>query len=306
MAVPKYNEFMPYIMDCLSDGMIHSIHEVRAFCAVTCSLSEDDKKETLPSGAIVYYDRISWAKTYLKKAGLLDSPSRATYRLTEEGMKATKFGTKNVTLEYLQQYESFREFCQKPLKQEKLNNKQAELVKESSPQDMIAEALNTINQNLADELMVEVMKLSDYQFEGLVVKLLIKMGYVSKLNESLFKTKKSGDEGIDGIVTSDRLGFDAIYTQAKQWKQDAVVGRPEIQRFLGALAGQGATKGLYITTAKFSKDAIRYAEKNLQSKIILIDGEKLMQLMIEYNLGVSTTKSFELKRVDYDFFNEDM
>ncbi len=306
MAVPKYNEFMPYIMDCLSDGMIHSIHEVRAFCAVACSLSEDDKKETLPSGAIVYYDRISWAKTYLKKAGLLDSPSRATYRLTEEGMKATKFGTKNVTLEYLQQYESFREFCQKPLKQEKLNNKQAELVKESSPQDMIAEALNTINQNLADELMVEVMKLSDYQFEGLVVKLLIKMGYGSKLNESLFKTKKSGDEGIDGIVTSDRLGFDAIYTQAKQWKQDAVVGRPEIQRFLGALAGQGATKGLYITTAKFSKDAIRYAEKNLQSKIILIDGEKLMQLMIEYNLGVSTTKSFELKRIDYDFFNEDM
>lgn len=145
-----------------------------------------------------------------------------------------------------------------------------------------------------------------YDFERLIVQLLIKMGYGSlQLNKNAV-TKKSGDEGIDGIVTADKFGFDSIYTQAKRWKTDAVIGSPEIQKFLGALAGQGATKGLFITTAKFAKSAYEYAQKQLHSKIVLVDGMRLMQLMIEYNLGVSTVASYEVKRVDYDFFSNDV
>ena len=163
-----------------------------------------------------------------------------------------------------------------------------------------------MNASLADDLMAEVMRISPYDFERLVVRLLIKMGYGPlKLNAEAV-TKESGDEGIDGIVTADKFGFDSVYIQAKQWKPDATVSRPEIQKYLGALVGQGATKGLFITTSKFTKGAIEYANKQFTTKIVLVDGEQLANLMIEYNLGVSTVETYEVKRVDYDFFNEDV
>ena len=166
-------------------------------------------------------------------------------------------------------------------------------------------AMNQLNSSLADALLIEVMKMTPYEFEKLVVKLLIKMGYGSAELSLNSVTKLSGDEGVDGMVAADRLGFDVIYTQAKQWKPDSVVGRPEIQKFLGALAGQGVAKGIFITTAKVSSEAREYVAKQLLQKIVLIDGKRLMELMIEYNLGVSVENLYTVKKLDTDFFTED-
>lgn len=306
MAVPKYNEFFPAFLDCLADGEIHTLKEIRAYCAEAFSLSDEDRQMTLPSGQNMLHDRVGWARTYLKKAGLIDSPSRANFCITDEGKKAVAKGTSCVTLEYLQQYDAFSEFCHTGSKSTLQDMSDPQDKKENSPQEAISDALATINASLADDLLTEILKMTPYEFETLVVRLLIKMGYGSKQSNMSTVTKKSGDEGIDGIVTSDKFGFDAIYTQAKLWKPDSVVGRPEVQKFLGALAGQGASKGLFITTAHFSKEATQFAEKQLHSKIVLIDGDELTKLMIEYNLGVSVVTTYEVKRIDYDFFNEDM
>lgn len=169
---------------------------------------------------------------------------------------------------------------------------------------MLDTAVKKLNASLADDLLDEIMKINPYSFEKLVVDLLFKMGYGKPKDNPDAVTQKSGDEGIDGIVSADKFGFDSIYIQAKQWKTDSTVSRPEIQKFLGALAGQGATKGIFITTAQFSKEAKAFANKQLHSKIILVDGQELAELMIEYNLGVSTNRVYEVKRIDTDYFNE--
>ncbi len=307
MAVPQYYEFFPSFMACLKDGSVHSLKEIRAYCAKAFALTDEDMKVTTASGVILFHDRVGWARTYLKKAGLIESPSRSNFRLTEEGLKAIRNGTQQITLHYLMQYDSFMQFYRPAKKGDTaIVSHVDDSTKLKSPQEAISDALNELHSSLADDLMGEVMKFSAYEFEALVLKLLVKMGYGSDTSGQAVVTKKSGDEGIDGVVTSDRFGFDAIYIQAKQWNQDSTVGRPEIQKFLGALAGQGATKGIYITTARFSKEARQFAEKQLHSKIVLVDGEKLMNLMIEYNLGVSVMATYEVKRIDYDFFNEDV
>lgn len=165
-------------------------------------------------------------------------------------------------------------------------------------------ALSELNSDLADELTAEIMKISPYEFERLVAKLLIAMGYGTMEGNPDAVTKKSGDEGIDGVVSADKFGFDSIYIQAKQWQPDSVVGRPEVQKFLGALAGQGASKGIFITTAKYSREAAEFAAKQLHSKIVLVDGKQLAKLMIEYDLGVSSVATYKIKRIDSDFFDE--
>ncbi len=307
MAVPKYYEFFSPFMACLRDGEVHTLKEVRTYCAHAFSLTEDDLKEVLPSGATVFKDRVGWARTYLKKAGLLYSPSRSNFQLTQAGRKAVQDGTDQITLDYLKQFDSFQQFYCPAKKNESASMSVESGGEEScSPQEAISDALKELHSSLADDLMAEVMKLSSTEFEALVVKLLVKMGYGSGISGQALVTKKSGDEGIDGIITADRFGFDAVYIQAKQWNHDSVVSRPEIQKFLGALAGQGATKGIYMTTARFSKEAQQFAEKQLHSKIVLVDGAALMNLMIEYNLGVSVMATYEVKRIDYDFFTEDM
>ena len=306
MAVPKYNEFFPAFIECLGDGKVHSLQEIREYCIKAFDLTEEDLQQRLKSGQILVTNRVAWAKTYLKKAGLIDSPERAMLCLTEEGKKAYEAGAEKVTLEYLQQYSSFQEFSHAGRKNEnQVSQVSSVSEEEKSPQELIEYAMDQLNSSLADMLMSEVMKMDPFAFEQLVVKLLVRMGYGSS-NLSLSKaTKKSGDEGIDGIVTADRFGFDVIYTQVKQWKTDAVIGRPEIQKFLGALAGQGATKGIFITTSRFSNEARAFVDKQLGTKIVLVDGKDLMDLMIEFNLGVSVIDTYEVKRVDYDFFTED-
>lgn len=301
MAIPKYDEFMPKIIACLGDGGIHTLKELIAFCEDAFHLADEERQQRLAEGQLVIANRIGWAKTYLKKAGLIESPARGKYKLTPIGQKACQEGAECVTLTYLRQFDSFNEFFNKGIK----SNSRTEEIHQS-PQELLEDAVSQINDTLADDLLTEIMKLSPYNFESLVVRLLIKMGYGSMQFNADAVTKKSGDEGIDGIVTADKFGFDSIYIQAKKWNTDTVVSRPEIQKFLGALVGQGATKGVFITTAKFSSGAYEYAKKQLNTKIVLIDGVRLTNLMIEYNLGVSVIETYEIKRIDYDFFNEDI
>ena len=305
ISVPKYYEFIPFIIKFLSDNQTKTIKEITEYCATEFDLSESDRNEKLPSGKTKIYDRVGWAKTYLKKAGLIESPKRGTVCLTKAGHEAFKNSNSNVTLEYLSNFDAFTQF------RNRSNNKKREeqlfeysQIKNESPQEQIELALQELNDELISELMVEVSKISPYEFEKLVVRLLIKMGYGDMEENKDAVTKKSDDEGIDGIVSADKFGFDSIYIQAKQWKSDNSIGRPEIQRFLGALAGQGASKGIFITTSQFSKGAVEFASKQLHSKIVLVDGRQLAKLMIEYNLGVSTIATYEVKRIDSDFFDE--
>ena len=305
MSVPQYYEFMPSIIRCLGDGEIHTLKELVVYCTNDMKLTDEDTAETLSSGENTLHNRVSWAKTYLKKAGLIVSPKRACFILSDEGRKAYDKGADCVTLKYLEQFDAFVAFKGKSTSNNESTD-DASVIETTSPQEQIESALKELNEELAGDLMTEIMKMTPYEFERLVVKLLIKMGYGKPEENKDAVTAKSGDEGIDGIVSSDKFGFDSIYIQAKQWKNDSTVGRPEIQKFLGALAGQGATKGIFITTAKFSKEAEAFAAKQLHSKIVLVDGERLTKLMIEFDLGVSTVHAYLVKRIDSDFFSDDV
>ena len=304
VAVPKYNELMPYVIQALGDGNIHTIKELEAFCVDALQLSVEDRQKMLPSGQkTALINRLNWAKTYLQKAGLVVTPKRGNHQLTDLGKKAFADGPEKVTLNYLKQFDSYNEFMAIKKEDGKIVSA-VEEVETKSPQDMLDEAISQMNASLADDLMTEIMKISSYEFERLVVRLLLKMGYGTlQLNKEAV-TQKTNDEGIDGIVTADKFGFDSVYIQAKQWKKDSTVSRPEVQKFLGALVSKGASKGLFITTSTFTKGAIDCAKEVKPQK--LVDGEQLAKLMIEYNLGVSTVETYEVKRVDYDFFNEDV
>ena len=304
MAVPKYYEYFPAVMECLKDGKPHTSKETLEFCASFFNLTQEDLNEKIQSGQTIVSNRIGWARTYLTKAGLIEKTQRGVYSLTQEGKKVAKGGCEKVTYDFLTQYSAFNDFANRTFN--KKDNKQNKLedVDDESPEEMLDSAVKKLNASLADDILEEIMKISPYSFEKLVVDLLFKMGYGKPKDNPDAVTQKSGDEGIDGIVSADKFGFDAIYIQAKQWKTDSTVSRPEIQKFLGALAGQGATKGIFITTAQFSKEAKAFANKQLHSKIILVDGQELAALMIEYNLGVSINRVYEVKRIDTDYFNE--
>lgn len=306
MAVPKFYELMPSIINCLGDGKIHTVKELTAYCADAFQLSDEDRTETISSGQNRLHNRVGWAKAYLVKAGLIESPQRAHFNLTELGRNAFQQGADHVTLEYLNQFDSFRDFRGHSLHNSE-NGQKIQVSDLESPQERIESALNELNDDLVEDLMSAIMKISPYDFERLVVKLLIKMGYGTMEENKDAVTPRSGDEGIDGIVSADKFGFDSIYIQAKQWKKDDLVSRPEIQKFIGALATtQGATKGIFITTSDFTKGAVEIITKQTQNKIVLVNGKQLAKLMIEYDLGVSTVATYCVKRIDSDFFSEDI
>lgn len=301
MAVPKYYEMYKSFLKVLIDGEIHSIQEEKQQVISDFNLSEEQTTELLPSGRQSIFDnRIGWCRTYLKKAGLIESPSRGQYRITDSGIKV--YNENEVVNDYvLRQFPAFLKFKGED------SHKDKEVIEsksdEETPQETLDRVFKELNLSLANELLAEICKMDPYRFETLVVELLIKMGY-GRLQYGSQATKKSGDEGIDGIVTADKLGFDSIYIQAKRFK-DNTVGRPDIQKFVGALAGQGAQKGIFITTSSYTKEAIAFVEKNLNYKIVLIDGTRLAELMIEYELGVSTQYTYHVKQIDSDYFLED-
>lgn len=304
MSVPTYDKFYPAIIICLKDGKEHKKDEVREFCASYFKLSEEDKHQTLEvSGQTRFDNRMSWGISYIKKAGLVEVPKRGIYKLTADGLKAYKNGPEKVTNEYLSQFPGYQDFktIKKKEKEEIVPTEKS--TPETTPEDMIRNGIALINANLSDELLDEVLKMDPYKFESLVVQLLVKMGYGEL--ELSNTTRKSRDEGIDGIVTADRFGLDTIYVQAKKWGPGNVVGLREIQQFHSALVKNGGDKGVFITTSSFSSSAKTYTEElqGRAQKIVLVDGGMLMNLMIEYNLGVSVAKVYEIKRLDTDFFN---
>jgi len=306
MAVPKFFEFFGAFLKSLADGIIHSSKEVRKFIASDMKISDEDLAELLPSKRqSTFANRVAWARTYLDRAGLISTPSKGHYCITDEGKKALDSGEK-IDLKYLEKYPSFLAFHTVSSGSVTDPEKPDEPEEEKTPMEILDDAFKKVNASLADELMTEVMKLDPGDFEKLVVKLLLQMGYGSGIDNAGVVTKLSGDGGIDGIIKEDQLGFSSIYIQAKQWALDSTVGRPEIQKFAGALQGEKATKGLFITTAKFSKEARQYADNLHQSNIVLIDGEALTRLMIKNNLGVSVEQTYEVKRIDTDFFSDSL
>lgn len=308
MSIPKYFEFFSAVMECLKDGKKHTAKETLDYCADYYKLTPDEINEKLQSGQTILSNRVGWARTYLSKAGLVEKEGRGVYIITQEGKNAIKNGCDKITYDYLTRYPSFNDFAKGTLnKKDSLNTQQSDIKDEKSPAEMLDYAASQLNADLSDELLNEIMNISPYGFERLVVKLLISMGYGTLEENKDAVTQKSGDEGIDGIVSADKFGFDSIYIQAKQWKKDNLVSRPEIQKFIGALATtQGATKGIFITTSNFTKGAVEIISKQTQNKIVLVNGKQLAKLMIEYNLGVSTVATYKVKRIDSDFFNEDI
>ena len=301
MAVPKYDELMKPLLVAVSDGETYKVKDVTALLAEQLNLSSDDLAEMLPSGRqTVFRNRVGWAKTYLKKAGLLDNPARATIAITNAGKQVVADNPEKIDSKYLEQFPSFVDFASAPEPLDDSNPAPAApKPSDLTPDDQLEDAYKEINDSLASDLLTEVLKIPPYTFEKFVVDLLLKMGY-GKADFGSHATVASGDDGIDGIIMEDKLGFSLIYMQAKEWAVDKVVGQPDIQSFVGAIAGKKGD-GLFVTTARFSQKAKDYAHTH---HIILIDGERLANLMIEYNFCVSTRKTFEIKAVDTDALAE--
>lgn len=299
MAIPDYQSIMLPLLKFLGDRKEHSLREAIEYLADEFGLSDDERKELLPSEQQFTFDnRVGWARTYLKKAGLVNSTKRAYFKISDRGVQVLKANPETINIKFLEQFPEFIEF--RKTKKEKKEKKP--ISDESPPEEIIESAYQSLRDNLAAELLQNVKNCSPSFFEKLVVDLLVKMGYGGTRKDAGQAVGKTGDGGIDGIIKEDRLGLDILYIQAKRWENS--VSRPEIQKFAGALQGMRAKKGIFITTSDFSRDAEDYV-KNIESKIVLIDGETLANLMLDHNIGVSPVASYELKRIDTDYFTED-
>ena len=303
--IPDYQSIMLPLLRYISDSKEHKMRNVTDGLADQLGVTDDERKELLPSGAApVFYNRTAWAKTYLKKAGLIDSPKQGIVVITKRGLEVLKKNPSSIDVKFLKQFSEFVEFQSTKREDDTITVDQVEEVSTETPEEALETAYQKIRKSLAQDILKKVITLSPAFFEKLVVELVVKMGYGGSIKDAGRAIGKSGDEGIDGTIKEDKLGLDIIYIQAKRWQPGNVVGRPELQKFVGALAGQGAKKGIFITTTSFTKDALDYVPRN-ETKIVLIDGQQLAQYMIDYNLGVTSVNSYEVKRMDSDYFGEE-
>lgn len=305
MAIPDYQSIMLPLLNKVADKQEHKYRDLIEVLGTTFRLTDEERKELLPSGQQPIFDnRVGWANTYLKKAGLLESPRRATIVITQRGLDLLKQNPLRIDVKLLKQFPEFVDF--QTVKHEDSEEETSLPIDTSAqtPEETFEGAYHRLRKSLAHELLIKVIQLPSSNFERLVVELLVKMGYGGSIKDAGKAIGKSGDEGIDVTIKEDKLGLDIIYIQAKRWQPGNVVGRQEIQKFVGALAGQGAKKGIFITTSSFTKDAIEYIPRN-ETKIVLIDGERLAQLMIDHNLGVAIQQTYELKKIDSDYFGDE-
>jgi restriction system protein len=301
MSIPDYQTIMLPLLKFLADGQVHAKREAVQHLAEEFKLSGEERKELLPSGKQpVFGNRVGWARTYLKNAGLIKSIRHGYFAITDQGKQILARNPERIDVKFLEQFPDFMEF-----KQPKKGEGSAAVVtpSETTPEEVLETAYQEIQETLASELLKTVKECSPEFFERLVVDLLLKMGYGGSRKEAGKAIGATGDGGIDGIIKEDKLGLDIIYIQAKRWT-NGIVGRPEIQKFAGALQGQRARKGIFITTSNFSKEALDYV-RNIETKIILIDGQRLAELMAEHNVGVAPIASYEIKKIDNDYFVED-
>lgn len=303
MAVPDFQTLLLPMLRLAGDGKEHPLVEARARLATEFKLTEAEQEELLPSGRQSRFaNRVAWAKVYLEQAGLLVSPRRGYFLVTDRGRAVLKAPPARIDIKFLEQYPEFIEFRTPKADTE---GPAPPVLREApdaeTPEEALEAAHAKITASLASEALARVKAGSAAFFEQLVVELLLKMGYGGSRADAGQAVGKAGDEGIDGVISEDRLGLDIVYLQAKRW--EGSVGRPEIQKFVGALHGKRAKKGVFITTGSFSSDAVAYVE-HIDPKVVLIDGRRLVELMIDFDLGVTTTRIFHVKRVDSDYFEE--
>ena len=291
------------LLRLLKDGKEHYLNEVVGSLADEFELSPEEREQLLSSGQqTVIRNRTGWARTYLKKAGLLESTRRGYFRITERGKSVLSTKPVRIDVKYLEQFPEFVAF--RELRHERPDEVPLPIAQstDATPEEALDAAYARLRLDLESDLLEQVKTASPSFFERLVVELLVRMGYGGTLRDAGQAVGKSGDGGIDGIIKEDRLGLDTIYIQAKRW--DSTVGRPEIQTFAGALQGHRAHKGVFITTSSFSSDAQEFASR-IDSKIVLIDGPALAKHMIDHNIGVSPVRSYEVKKIDSDYFGEE-
>lgn len=302
MPVPDFQSFFLPLLKFAADNKTHSTQEGYDTLAVHFQLSQNDLKEMLPSGKqTTFKNRVAWARVYLSKALLLESPKRGYFHITERGKDLLRSDPDDLRVKHLKQYPEFVEFHTSS-SSKNTNGKSVDEDKTTTPEETLESAYQELRRSLASEMLANISKNSPEFFEKLVVKLLVKIGYGGSIKDAGQAIGQNGDEGIDGIIKEDKLGLDFIYIQAKRWQ--GPVGRPEIQKFVGALHGQRAKKGVFITTGMFTRDAQHYVQ-TIDPKVVLIDGKRLVDLMIDYNLGASTVDAYEIKKIDSDFFVEE-
>ena len=306
MPIPDYQTLMLPLLRLTEDGKEHTLAQVSDTIAHQFELNETERSEMLPSGGqLKLFSRIGWSRTFMSKAGLLETVSRGKFRITPRGLSLLKTKPQRIDVNLLNQYPEFVEFRTgtAPTKSNSEAAVEADLsAAQQTPQELLESSYQTLHRQNAEDLLEKISKVSLRFFEKLVVDLLVAMGYGGSRKDAGQAIGKSGDDGIDGIIKEDRLGLDAVYIQAKRWKD--TVGRPDVQSFAGSLEGHRARKGVFMTTSLFSADAKEYVNR-IEKKIILIDGQQLANLCIEFGIGVEPEITYRVHRIDVDYFEEE-
>lgn len=303
MAIPDYQTVMLPLLRLLADGEEHALADAIEVLGSRFNLTTEERSQLLPSGRQPVFDnRVGWARTYMKKAGLIESTARGRFRITNRGLEVLKSNPSRIDVKLLTQFPEFIEFrtvSRKASAEEEPTLQEEEV---ETPEELLEASYQRLRRSLADDLLEQVKKSPPKFFERLVVDLLIAMGYGGSRKEAGRAIGRSGDDGVDGIINEDKLGLDVVYIQAKRWESS--VGRQVVQAFAGSLEGQRARKGVLITTSHFTQDAKEYVNR-IEKKIVLIDGEQLAQFMVEFGIGVTEVTKYEIKRVDLDYFDQE-
>lgn len=303
MAIPDFQTLMLPTLQISSTGDVPQKVAINQL-SDQFGLTTEDRAEMLPSGTMTTIkNRVAWAISYLFQAKLVSRPARGVFTITERGKKVLQNPPERIDIKFLEQYPEFVDFRYKR-KSKKTSPKENDVTSAETPEEQIDNAYAEISGALRDELLAKVLESTPEFFERTIVKLLVSMGYGGSYEQAGEHLGKSGDGGVDGVINEDKLGLDLIYVQAKRYAPENSIGRPAIQAFAGSLIGFGATKGVFVTTSSFSKQARDFAH-GIPQRIILIDGEMLTSLMLENNVGVRIHRFLEIKKIDEDFFSDD-
>lgn len=307
MAIPTFQEFMFPILKASQGLNEFSLSDLTPILATELNLTDQDLRELLPSGKqTTFSNRVAWARFYMTKARLLESPSRGKHRITQRGRDLLSSKPSSLGIAQLSNYPEFLEFYKlNQSSPQKTNNEDSDINGSSklTPEEILENSYQTLRKQLAQSLLEQIVESSPEFFENLVIELLVAMGYGGSRKDAGEAIGRSGDGGIDGIIKEDRLGLDIVYLQAKKWALDRSVPSSEVRDFTGSLDAHGAVKGVFLTTARFTRDAMDFVKRVQQKKIVLIDGEKLAQLMIDFDVGVSNVATYTIKRLDPDYFD---
>lgn len=304
MPIPDFQFLMRPLLEAHADGKEHLNRDLVAQLGEQFGLTEEERREMLPSGGARLFDnRIGWAKSHITQAGLLISPRRAISVITDRGREALRIHPDRIDLRVLNGFEEYREFRnrRKNAEDDESDTSETEIQDAQTPEELLENAYLQVRRQVEADLLSQIKSSPPEFLERVVVDLVVRMGYGGSRKDAGEALGRSGDEGLDGIIKEDPLGLDIIYLQAKRW--EGTVGRPEIQKFAGALQGQRARKGIFITTSTFSSDALEYTSR-IETKIILLDGPRLAKLMFDHGVGVATASNYEVKRIDSDYFTD--